>query len=528
FPPNSSFVVVYNNNAGITNSSGGAFLTASNTNQNQRSAYIESEVEPVGNTSHITIGAAALLPQGNAISTAISSTTILPGEIIRVLGIRLNIGDGLIGSQPPLTALFGGAGQVVATVFASPPNAFQIDNVNNFPVATALTEMTWNVTPANSLLACLLGTQTGVVNVSEFFPQAWTTLTQENDPGGATHFTRTPSGSLTTCATATCIGTVNSGSVVFTTASVQVVVQIGNSANPVPIGVTVTGASSVGTTDGGTLVCTSPSGCSFTSVSGTQTKAFVYTMTGVPPNPLLTPPNGTASIPFSFTATTAIITPVPPNTTWVAGVDLGPNTSSGILNFTFFQIPSGSSLTGATFLPIGSLVNCVTNLLCKFLSTASGAAVAGGAYDTGIAIANTSRDIWFPSNGASLALGANPQQGACRLYLFGTGGTIAANPSTTPTFTTPVVTAGTDAIFNLSTTAGVGTGFQGYAIIQCDFQFAHAEIIVADKNFSTFSHGYDCLVIPDPFISGGRFAVPNGFNAGPTLSGESLSEKSGR
>ncbi|MGB7622855.1 MAG: hypothetical protein WBN92_10945, partial [Terriglobia bacterium] len=96
------------------------------------------------------------------------------------------------------------------------------------------------------------------------------------------------------------------------------------------------------------------------------------------------------------------------------------------------------------------------------------------------------------------------------------------------TFTTPVIVPGQDGVFDLKFTGGVGAGFQGYAFVQCDFQYAHAEVIIADQQFSTFSHGYDCLVIPDPNVTGiSRQADPQNFNQ-QQGAGESLGQKRAR
>lgn len=488
----SALTVVYAPVFGIVNSIGGIFSSANAKAFNARFAHVESEP----GTTAIFLQTASLNTVTTNSLTVLVSGSAAVGDIIRVMGIRVNIGE----------ANLPAATQVNATVIAIPPNAFQIDNVNTFPVAFVLDEIKVSVSPSNPMLICQPSScKTGTITVSEKFPSALTTVTDENDFQHLPHSASPP-------ANANANGKLASN-------GTQLLITIGN----ILPGVTVIVPTSV-TNGTGTLTETLLGVSSFTNSSATAVASASFTYFTAADS-LVT----NESISFSISFCPSGI-PVPPVFgTITAQVLLGPNAGTG-----FNGEVSSSKILSFVKNPlntppdaISSLLACTTNLLCKFLTTATGA-VPGGGYDTGIAIANSSKDIWFPSNSGSALLGALPQQGVCRVFLFGSGGTIAANPSTTPTFTTSVVLPGQDAVFSLFATAGVGAGFQGYSIIQCDFQFAHAEAIVADKQFSTFSHGYDCLVIPDPAVTGGRIAVPVGFNGGNTQSGESFGQKSGR
>ncbi|MGB9604919.1 MAG: hypothetical protein ACPL88_03460, partial [Bryobacteraceae bacterium] len=99
---------------------------------------------------------------------------------------------------------------------------------------------------------------------------------------------------------------------------------------------------------------------------------------------------------------------------------------------------------------------CSTNLLFPFVSNQAG-------FDTGIAIANTSKDPF----------GTSTQSGACTLNYYGQTAGGGAPPAAQ---TSGVIAAGDTAVFTLSAggTHGITAtpGFQGYIIAQCRFQYA--------------------------------------------------------
>jgi hypothetical protein len=472
FPVPAALTVVYTPIYSIVNDNAGVFTSGSAVPFNTRAWYAESEPA----TTAIRIIVANLnTVTNNSVTVQVSGAAVI-GDIIRLMGIRANIGD----ANLPVNT------QVNGTVIAIPPNAFQIDNTNTFPVAYVLDEIKVTTSPALGMLICQpANCKAGGVTVTEKFPSALTTVTDENDIQHKPYYGKPAS-----------LGT----QLIFTIANILPGVKVSWPAGPIS-----------GTV---LLQVTLPSGAPTSYTNNTTAPTSVTVTYNVTRDSEVDVESVT--VPFTFCP---VGIPVPPvfGTVTVqvqlgpnAGTLLGPNQPSANI-LSFVRNPLNTPPDG-----IASLTACVTNLLCKFLSTATGA-VAGGGYDTGLAIANTSSDI-FGSKGA-LA-----QQGACRVYLFGTGGNSGSfNPKTTPIYTTPVVAPGTDSVFSLISTAGVGAGFQGYAIVQCDFQYAHAEAIIADKQFSTFSHGYDCLIIPDVNVTGGRQASPWG--GGVTGSGESLEQK---
>ncbi len=495
FPPNSTFSVIYQPVAGLVNANTttNLFTSATSVATNARVAHVESEFTAPNTTTGIAIGNASLnTVVTNSVTVQVSGTAATT-DVIRIMGIRANIAGA---SLPPLSAVTG-------TIIAIPPNAFQIDNVTTFPVAFVLDEIQVTVFAADPILACQVNhCQEAEIDVAEQFPSALTTVTDEND------IQHTPSGAA---------GAIN-GPPTKATNGTQLLVRF----QGIPPGVEVDMPTTIGASGPGDLTLAISGSSTFTNTSATTPASVTFTYNTTFDDINI---SETAEIFPSFCPTSGI--PAPPVlSTVTAQVTLGPNkagtfrssvTSANILSFVqnFQNSPADS---------IETLANCVTNLLCKFISTAAGATVPTGGYDTGLAIANTSTDIFG-------SLGATPQTGVCRMFLFGSGGSNAnINSTTKPVFTTPLVSTGTSAVFEVKGNAGVGGGFEGYSIIQCDFQFAHAEAIIADGNFSTFSHGYDCLIIPDVNVTGGRIAAALGgefFNSDSrsSESGESLGQK---
>jgi len=117
---------------------------------------------------------------------------------------------------------------------------------------------------------------------------------------------------------------------------------------------------------------------------------------------------------------------------------------------------------------------CTCNLLFPFVTNQSG-------FDTGIAIANTSLDVY----------GTAPQTGAVTLTYFGntTGGGAAPAAQVSAT-----VAGGTELVFTLSNGGDHGIaatpGFQGYIIAQAKFQWCHAFAFISDLGAQKLAEGY--------------------------------------
>jgi hypothetical protein len=127
---------------------------------------------------------------------------------------------------------------------------------------------------------------------------------------------------------------------------------------------------------------------------------------------------------------------------------------------------------------------CSTNLLFPFVTNQAG-------FDTGIAIANTSLDPF----------GTKTQQGTCDINYYGnsTGGGAAP-----PKVTSPVVPAGTELVFLVSSGGGgvaATPGFQGYIIASCAFQYAHGFAFISDLGSQKLAEGYIALVLDSGIVS---------------------------
>jgi len=117
---------------------------------------------------------------------------------------------------------------------------------------------------------------------------------------------------------------------------------------------------------------------------------------------------------------------------------------------------------------LANIALCSTALLFPYVINVAG-------FDTGVAIANTTTDIF----------GTTAQAGACSFYFYGT-----AAPTVNP-FVSPTVATGT-VYANLAST--MAPGFDGYMIASCNFQYAHGFAFVSDVGARNLAMGYLALV----------------------------------
>jgi hypothetical protein len=118
---------------------------------------------------------------------------------------------------------------------------------------------------------------------------------------------------------------------------------------------------------------------------------------------------------------------------------------------------------------LANIALCTTSMLFPYVVNTNG-------FDTGIAIANTSADIF----------GTSAQQGTCSLSFYGT-----AAPTVNPFVTPTAVGAGT-VYANLAST--MAPGFDGYVIANCNFQYAHGFAFVSDVGARNLAMGYLPLI----------------------------------
>lgn len=158
-------------------------------------------------------------------------------------------------------------------------------------------------------------------------------------------------------------------------------------------------------------------------------------------------------------------------------------------------VPSIKTTEGFT------VTRCRTLLLFPYVTNRNG-------FNTGIAIANTSRD----DNPGPFAVGggAQPQTGPCTLYTYG-GNNGPANPvAQAPVESNVNVPAGGLYLMTLQTGGvvkgpagsdvgpiGAAAGFEGYIIASCEFQYAHGYAFISDTAVQRVAQGYLALIIPD-------------------------------
>lgn len=181
-------------------------------------------------------------------------------------------------------------------------------------------------------------------------------------------------------------------------------------------------------------------------------------------NVALTPVNGVVTITYTTTAalnSAPSIFPVPVYVIFAANsaAAQGPITVSagyaptGTVSGPAASIPTFAAST-PTPLNASVITLCQTSLLFPYVTNQLG-------FDTGIVIANTSTD----NLGAGGQSSAIAQGGTCSLNFYG-----SAAPTGSVNDPQGNLATGTTHAFLLST---VATGFQGYAIAQCPFLYAH-------------------------------------------------------
>jgi hypothetical protein len=138
---------------------------------------------------------------------------------------------------------------------------------------------------------------------------------------------------------------------------------------------------------------------------------------------------------------------------------------------------------------------CRTTLLFQFLTNQAG-------FDTGVSVTNTSRDT----------LNTSPQTGRCTATFFPTPFNATTQAQFQP-LNSPTLAGGEQWTFTVS---GSRPGFQGYMMVNCDFQFAHGYAFISDFGSKNLAQGYQALVIPD------RPRVADPVTTAPAGSGEQL------
>jgi len=124
-----------------------------------------------------------------------------------------------------------------------------------------------------------------------------------------------------------------------------------------------------------------------------------------------------------------------------------------------------------------SVIACETRLLFPFLTSIPG-------WDTGIAISNTTVD---PFNTPA-------QEGSCTLYFYGTPSNSSQTSASIPAGGQLLMTLSNG---NSSQNLSPLTGFTGYMIARCNFQYAHGYAFISDLGANKFAQGYIALILGD-------------------------------
>ena len=161
--------------------------------------------------------------------------------------------------------------------------------------------------------------------------------------------------------------------------------------------------------------------------------------------------------------------------------------------------------------PFTTISLCQTTLLYPFVTNSPVGSTGG--FDTGIAVANTSMDPFgtkpYPIANTNSAL---PQVGSCTLYPYGntisSAGALSAAPAVKQgcdmisnpvpgTNCFPIVQPGTVQAVNAS---NMFTGFQGYVIAVCNFQYAHGYAAVTDLGLRNLFSSYLALELDPNYL----------------------------
>ena len=146
---------------------------------------------------------------------------------------------------------------------------------------------------------------------------------------------------------------------------------------------------------------------------------------------------------------------------------------------------------------VANIAACASYLLFPWI-----AYTADGAYDTGMAIANTSAD---PAGAPPDGIGTPAQTGDVTLYFWKSGG--GTNPA--PVTIAKALPAGQTTTYVVSS---LKEAFTGYIIAVCQFAFGHGFAFINSPSPGTggsFAQGYTALSLPNPRLGGsaGQIAV---------------------
>jgi len=388
------------------------------------------------------------VPTGNRVTVTVgpAAVTVAAGDSITLQGIRVDV-----------AGLGVGITTVTATLSSSPPSSNVTYNPTSVPVGVVVApSIKVKYTPTSSgVLTCNPATQAGSVNVGgTLAANQFTVAVKENTQRAFTSL-------VNENAFTPAVPVVNGTTVVVKITGVPASLNVHFDGFSLPL---------IGLFTGPT------ESSDQTSTGPTAVETFTFTVAA--PTPGIDSEVFTFSVYLKGSNTLAL----GPQTI-TASTELGPTgtvatTPSATPAVLFADLPVVGTVAGVS--------DCVTNLLFPWVVVDA----PGGTYDTGIAIANTSKDA-FPIGSAT------PQTGSCSFtgWNFTSGAAVALTPAIGP------VAAGQTAALVLSTHTEFAA-FRGYAIAVCGFQNGHAFAFITQNNNTSAgtSQGYIALVIPNPSL----------------------------
>jgi hypothetical protein len=275
---------------------------------------------------------------------------------------------------------------------------------------------------------------------------------------------------------------------------------------PIMSGTTQTGVAVLTSTDANGAGAFSPPTAVAGAVAVPSSGLIVYEVLYADPFAL-----ETLTIPISVVYTPVLSSNSPtPGLTTTGTVSFAPfySTAAAALPSTTLSVPRFTSLLSS--MNLFTVLKCACDLLFPYVS-------AGGGYDTGIAIANTSLDP-----GATFGFFGVPQSGTVEFWYYGNGTAVptqctnTTSPGTCPG--TTLVNPGQVLTYVLSTgstTWGLdnrAAAFTGYIIAQAQFQYCHAFAFIGalggGPTSPGISEGYLGLIMGVP-LNEGLYRTPS-------------------
>lgn len=369
--------------------------------------------------------------------TFLTDVSFSVGNTMTISGIRVNANA------------FGSSGSINATAAAVVPSAFSATNAVTFSTSTTVSvanvnpkalNTTLSVGPA-AFLSCVKfvsSTPDVELTVKENFAQALTSLTDENGLSGS--------------------GATNGSNILVTFTGVPNGVAITNSA--------ITPSASL------TIALDGTTPAAQTAAAANATLTFLFDVKATDTTAI-----EKVKLDFTISTPSTLPTGLTPNAITANVALTSMPTPSSTTDVPFFIDP-GTNLTAV------GISDCITNLLFPWIV----ADAPGGTFDTGIALANTTKDVFT-------AGGAVAQSGSCALTGF------KMTDGSTVTTSVGPISAGATGTVVLSTVPAFA-GFRGYVIAVCQFQNAHAFAFITQNNMMAngTSQGYLALVIPNPAL----------------------------